>query len=85
MKYMTALPFMFAVPKYRKTLERICGERDIELNYRHNLVEINHSQKEATFEVLDENMKRVRLETFDVSLDTAERALAALGGLQSSP
>jgi len=57
--YMTALPFMFAVVKYRKVLEKICAERDINVNYRHNLIELNYGDREAVFEVLDENGKAV--------------------------
>ena len=56
---MTALPFMFAVVKYRKVLERICAERGINVNFRHNLIELNYGDREAVFEVLDENGKAV--------------------------
>ena len=65
-RYMTALPFMFAVPKYRAVLERICKERDIDVNFKHNLIEINYSRKEATFEVLDENNKATGTKTLEV-------------------
>ena len=56
---MTALPFMFAVVKYRKVLERVCADRGINVNYRHNLIELDYAEREAVFEVLDESGKSV--------------------------
>eukprot|EP00794_Sanderia_malayensis_P019532 gene19532-21463_t len=58
-RYFTALPFMFAVEKYRKRLEEVCKNRDIDINYRHNLIEINYADKIATFELLDETGKQI--------------------------
>ena len=56
---MTALPFMFAVVKYRKVLENICADKGINVNFRHNLIELNYAEREAVFEVLDESGKAV--------------------------
>ena len=49
----TAKPGIFDVPKYKKTLERIIDERNIDVDYRHNLIEINGEQRKATFENLE--------------------------------
>lgn len=49
----TAKPGIFDVPKYKKTLERIIDERNIVVDYRHNLIEINGEQRKATFENLE--------------------------------
>lgn len=65
-KYMTALSFMFAVPKYRSVLEKICADRSIEVNYRHNLIALNYGDREAVFEVLDESGKAVNTKTVEV-------------------
>ena len=46
---------MFAVVKYRKVLENICADRGINVNFRHNLIELNYGEREAVFEVLDES------------------------------
>ena len=37
----------------KKTLERIIDERNIDVDYRHNLIEINGEQRKATFENLE--------------------------------
>ena len=57
---------MFAVPKYRAVLEKICAERDLNLNFRHNLIELNYGEREAIFEVLDEDGKGVDTKSFKV-------------------
>jgi len=44
---------IFAIAKYRETLERIVRERHIELRLHHNLIEIRGDRKEAVFERLD--------------------------------
>ena len=67
MRYMTALPFMFAVAKYRKTLDKICSERNIDVNFRHNLIEINYARKEATFDLLDESLQSTGTKTLEVN------------------
>jgi sulfide:quinone oxidoreductase len=44
---------LFAVEKYRKTLEKVAARKSIDIRLKHNLVEIRPDQKEAIFEHLD--------------------------------
>ena len=44
---------LFAVEKYRKTLEKVAERKAIDLRFKHNLVELKPDQKEAIFEHLD--------------------------------
>lgn len=49
----TALPNLFAVEKYRTTLEKHITDRGIKANFQQNLIEIRPDAKEAIFEHLD--------------------------------
>lgn len=44
---------LFAVEKYRKTLEQVAERKAIDLRFKHNLVELKSDRKEAVFEHLD--------------------------------
>lgn len=44
---------LFAVEKYRKTLEKVAQRKGIDIRLKHNLVELLPEQKEAIFEHLD--------------------------------
>ena len=44
---------LFAVEKYRKTLEKVAARKSIDIRTKNNLVEIKPDQKEAIFEHLD--------------------------------
>jgi sulfide:quinone oxidoreductase len=44
---------LFAVEKYRKTLEKVAARKAIDLRFKHNLVELRPDQKEAIFEHLE--------------------------------
>jgi sulfide:quinone oxidoreductase len=44
---------LFAVEKYRKTLEKVAKRKAIDVRFKHNLVELKPDQKEAIFEHLD--------------------------------
>jgi sulfide:quinone oxidoreductase len=44
---------LFAVEKYRKTLEKVATRKSIDIRIKHNLVEIKPDQKEAIFEHLE--------------------------------
>lgn len=44
---------LFAVEKYRKTLEKVAERKSIDLRFKHILVELKPEQKEAIFEHLD--------------------------------
>uniref|UniRef100_A0A8C4QWT8 Sulfide:quinone oxidoreductase, mitochondrial n=1 Tax=Eptatretus burgeri TaxID=7764 RepID=A0A8C4QWT8_EPTBU len=49
----SSLGVIFAVKKYANALLRIIEKRDINLNFRHNLVEVRADRQEAVFEKLD--------------------------------
>ncbi|XP_063782075.1 sulfide:quinone oxidoreductase, mitochondrial [Pseudophryne corroboree] len=49
----TALGAVFTVKKYTDALLEIIKERDIHVNYKHNLIEVRADKQEAVFENLD--------------------------------
>ncbi|XP_063061746.1 sulfide:quinone oxidoreductase, mitochondrial-like [Engraulis encrasicolus] len=51
--YNTSLPVLFGVKKYADALWEICKARDLNVNLRHNLVEVRPDKQEAVFEHLD--------------------------------
>lgn len=51
--YASATASIFGVDKYRRSLEKIVAERDIETHYRVNLTAVDATAKEAHFEHLD--------------------------------
>jgi len=44
---------LFAIEKYRNTLDKVAARKSIDLRFKHNLVEIKPETKEAVFEQLD--------------------------------
>lgn len=62
----TALGKIFGVDKYAKSLSKIIKERDIDVNFFHNLVEVKADTKEAVFEILGKPEKEYK--TFQVKL-----------------
>ncbi len=51
--FTTALGNLFAVEKYRTTLEKHVADRGIKANFKKNLIELRPDAKEAVFENLD--------------------------------
>ncbi|CAL8261484.1 unnamed protein product [Merluccius merluccius] len=51
--YNTSLPVLFGVKKYADVLWEIVKSRDIQVNLRHNLIEVRADKQEAVFENLD--------------------------------
>ncbi|XP_034032128.1 sulfide:quinone oxidoreductase, mitochondrial isoform X2 [Thalassophryne amazonica] len=51
--YNTSLPVLFGVKKYADSLWDIVKRRDLQVNLRHNLIEVRPDQQEAVFENLD--------------------------------
>lgn len=51
--FAAAGPRIFAVEKYRQTLERVIERKEIETLFRHNLVEVRPAEREAVFRQLD--------------------------------
>ncbi|XP_043084499.1 sulfide:quinone oxidoreductase, mitochondrial isoform X1 [Puntigrus tetrazona] len=51
--YNTSLPVLFGVKKYSDALWEIVKTRDLNVNLRHNLIEVRADKQEAVFENLD--------------------------------
>lgn len=49
----TALGTIFGVKKYADALQEIIRERNVSVNYKHNLIEVRADKQEAVFEILD--------------------------------
>lgn len=49
----TSLGVIFGVKKYADALLKIIKERDIQVNFKHNLIEVRADKQEAVFENLD--------------------------------
>jgi sulfide:quinone oxidoreductase len=50
--FVAAMPNMFAVERYRKTLDKVVERKGIETHFNHNLIEVRPETKEAVFENL---------------------------------
>jgi len=61
--YNTSLGVLFGVKHYADALWKIVKARDINVNLRHNLIEVIPKEKKAVFELLDEPGKT---EVYDV-------------------
>lgn len=51
--YKTSLPVIFAVKRYADSLNTLCKERNIDVGYRQELIEVDPAAKIATFRNLD--------------------------------
>lgn len=51
--FSTALGTIFGVKKYADALQEIIRERNVSVNYKHNLIEVRADKQEAVFEILD--------------------------------
>ena len=51
--FASALPNIFAVEPYRKTLEQVVARKEIDCRFRHELVEVRSDTREAVFRNLD--------------------------------
>lgn len=51
--YNTSLPVLFGCKKYADSLWEIVKQRDLNVNLRHNLIEVRPDRNEAVFENLD--------------------------------
>nr|ABR67864.1 sulfide-quinine oxidoreductase [Urechis unicinctus] len=60
--YNTSLPVIFGIPRYAAPLEEICKNRNITVNKRHNLVEVDHKNNRAVFQLLDTPTENVSFE-----------------------
>lgn len=62
--YNTALGVIFGVKKYADELLKVVDRKGIQLNFKRNLIEVDAVNRQAIFEVLEEN----RTETFPASV-----------------
>ena len=60
----TSLGVIFGVKKYAERLLKVVERKDIQLNFKHKLIEVNVPSKEAVFEILEED----KTVTFKVSI-----------------
>uniref|UniRef100_A0A7C4LLP9 NAD(P)/FAD-dependent oxidoreductase n=1 Tax=Schlesneria paludicola TaxID=360056 RepID=A0A7C4LLP9_9PLAN len=51
--YATAQPNIFAIERYRGTLEKVIARKQIDCRFRHELIEIRPESKQAIFQRLD--------------------------------
>lgn len=51
--YNTSLPVLFGIKKYADSLWQIVKQRDLQVNLRHNLIEVRADKQEAVFENLE--------------------------------
>jgi sulfide:quinone oxidoreductase len=51
--YATAQPNIFAIERYRGTLEKVIARKQIDCRFRHELIEIQPESKQAIFQRLD--------------------------------
>lgn len=61
---------LFGVKKYADALWEIVKKRDLNVNLRHNLIEVRADKQEAVFENLD---KPGETEVFKVAIDTFDK------------
>lgn len=62
--YMSAGQAIFGVPRYRTALEKLVAERQVETNFKQNLVAIDGQKKLATFKHIETG--ELRVESFDM-------------------
>ncbi|MFU0762164.1 FAD/NAD(P)-binding oxidoreductase [Staphylococcus pasteuri] len=77
----TAKPAIFDVDKYRKPLEHIVKERNINVDYQHHLVEIDGENKKATFE----NLQSGETKTLDYTMLHVTPPMGPLNVIKNSP
>ncbi|KAK7096277.1 sulfide:quinone oxidoreductase, mitochondrial-like [Littorina saxatilis] len=79
----TSLPVIFGVKKYAESLQHVIKERNIKVNYRHNLVEVKPDKREAVFQLLDSEKGETK--TFEYSFLHATPPMSAPDVVRSSP
>ena len=53
--YSSALGVIFGVKKYANELMKVIERKSITVNFKTNLLEVDHLKKQATFDVMEEN------------------------------
>lgn len=66
---------LFGVKKYADALWEIVKKRDLNINLRHNLIEVRADKQEAVFENLD---KPGETEVFKVAIDTFDKKTSSI-------
>jgi len=83
--YKTPGGLLFGVEKYRNALLKVCSERNIQIDYFRNLVAIDASKKEATFQCLDDKGSPQRRETISYGFIHVTPPMGPVKELKSSP
>jgi sulfide:quinone oxidoreductase len=79
--FASAQSSLFAVEKYRRTLEKVVARKGIDVRFQHNLIELRPDQKEAVFEHLATH-ERV---TIPYGLAHVTPPMSAPAAIQRSP
>jgi len=82
--YKTPGGVLFAVEKYRNSLLKLCNERDIQIDLFRNLVSIDASRKEATFQCVDDTETPKREETIPYEFIHVTPPMGPVKALKSS-
>lgn len=65
--YNTALPVLFGVKYFADALWKVIEKRDIKVNLKTELVEVNAAKNLATFVDVDDRKKRTEIEVYSSS------------------
>ena len=67
--YNSALGVIFGVKKYADELLKVIDRKDIEVNFKRSLIEVDAVNRQAIFTVLDPDEGEEKTQTFPVSSD----------------
>ncbi|XP_068711230.1 sulfide:quinone oxidoreductase, mitochondrial-like [Montipora foliosa] len=82
----TSLDKIFGVKKYADSLMSIVKKRDIQLNFKRNLIEIRPETKEAIFQILDDRPQtETKLETYKYEMIHVTPPMGPPDCLRGSP
>ncbi|KAK4686682.1 sulfide:quinone oxidoreductase, partial [Tremellales sp. Uapishka_1] len=80
--FMTGMPTMFAVPRYAQALNKLRGEKGIDAEFNHNLVEVKSDS--AVFEIVAGERKGEKIEK-EFGLLHVTPQMGPLNWIKSSP
>lgn len=80
--YNTSLPVIFSVKKYAASLMEVCKRRNINVNFREELIEVKSKSKEAVFRNID---KPEEIKTIEYEMLHATPPMGAPAVLKTAP
>ncbi|XP_013783340.1 sulfide:quinone oxidoreductase, mitochondrial-like, partial [Limulus polyphemus] len=83
--YNTPLNVMFSAPKYADRLLKVAKNRDVTVNFQHNLIEVDSLRKEATFEKVASDKEPPKTVTYPYEMLHVTPPMSTPEELQSSP